>query len=180
LQRNVKFKTIKKIVIILFINLLLTSCSPNDDIVKEEGVNRGFIEMEYNGEKLSFGKNAYNGWLLNDQKDTIARLYTARITKDEQNFYDIRLFAYISKEKQLNALEMEFNQMVNGEGWTYQYTTEENTMVYKNTEFDGLSLKSNFEGYLFYHPTEDKKPVHLTNGKINIFLKRLEIDWSQW
>lgn len=169
----------KKTFIILFISLLITSCSTNDDIVQEQQ-DRGFIEMEYNGEKLSFGKNAYNGWLLNDQKDTIARFYTARITKDAKNFYDIRLFAYLSKENKLNGLEMEFTPMVNGEGWTYQYTTEENPMVYKNTEFDGVSLKSNFEGYLFYHPTEDKNPVHLTNGKINIPIKGLEIDWSQW
>ncbi len=58
--------------------------------------------MEYNGEKLSFGKNAYNGWVLNNQKDTIGRFYTARITKDAKNFYDVKLFAYLSKENQLN------------------------------------------------------------------------------
>lgn len=169
----------KKIFIILFISLLITSCSTNDDIVQEQQ-DRGSIEMEYNGEKLSFGKNAYNGWLLNDQKDTIARFYTARITKDYSNYYEVTLYAYLNKQNQLEKLEMDFIPVINGDGWTYQYTTEENPMVYKNTEFDGVSLKSNFEGYLFYHPTEDKKPVHLTNGKINIPIKGLEIDWSQW
>lgn len=169
----------KKMFIILSMNLLLTSCSPNDDIIQEQH-NRGFIEMEYNGEKLSFGKNAYNGWVLNNQKDTIGRFYTARITKDVKNFYDVKLFAYLSKENQLNGLEMEFTPMVNGKGWTYLYTTEEKPMVYKNTQFDGVLLKSDFEGYLFYHPKEDKNPVHLINGKINIPVKGLGIDWSQW
>ena len=93
----------KKCLFILFINLLLTSCSPNDDIIQEQQ-NRGFIEMEYNGEKLSFGKNAFNGWLLNNQKDTIARFYTARITKDAKNFYDVKLYCLFKQGESVKRL----------------------------------------------------------------------------
>ena len=169
----------KKILSFLFFSALLISCSTGDNVTAEQQ-NRGSIEMEYNGEKLSFGKNGYNGWLLNTQNDTIARFYTARITKDYKNYYDIRLFAYLNQNNQLNKLEMEFIPVLNGSGWTYQYSLEEKPMVYKNIEFDGTWLKADFEGMLYYSSVEDKEGVHFTNGKINVLIKGLDIDWSQW
>lgn len=40
---------------------------------------------------------------------------------------------------------MEFTPVVNHEGWTYHYTTEENPIIYRNAEFDGLTIKVNLK-----------------------------------
>ena len=169
----------KKIFIILFINLFLISCSTDDDFIKEQQ-NRGFIEMEYKGEKLSFGKKSYNGWIANVEDDTLAYFYTARLDVNDIDFYDIRLDVYLTQEREVEKLEMKYIPMQDGSAWTYQYSLEEDPMVYKNIEFDGTWLKADFEGMLYYSPTEDKDGVHLTNGKINVPIKGLDIDWSQW
>lgn len=170
----------KKLVSIFFLGLLLTGCSSDDSVLEEK--NRGFIELDFQGERLSFGNKSHNGWLLNEHRDTIARFYTARIDLNDLEFYDIQLYAYLNQDdkNQLDKLEIDFKPVLNGSGWLYQYTLEEKPMVYKNLEFDGKWLKGEFEGYLYYSPTEDNNPVHLTNGRFNIPIKGLEIDWGKW
>lgn len=59
----------------------------------------------------------------------------------KQIFIKIKLYAYLSDDNQINDLKMEFTPVVNREGWTYQYTTKENPMIYRNAEFDGLTIK---------------------------------------
>jgi len=169
----------KKIVSLLFIATALTSCSSDDEVVMPKQ-SRGSIEMEYNGEKLSFGEKSYNGWIANVEDDTLAYFYTARIDVDDMVFHDIRLDVYLTPEREVEKLEMKFSPMEGKSAWTYQYALEEDPMIYKNIEFDGTWLKADFEGTLYYSPTEDKKGVHLTNGKINVPIKGLDIDWSQW
>ncbi|SRR5690554_6324654 len=168
----------KKIFSFLFLSVWLISCSSDDNFVQE--TDRGFIEMEYNGEKLSFGKKSYTGWLQNDQNDTIARFYTARIDIDDIDFYDIKLYVYLDQSNQIEDFKMNFAPVLNGSGYTYQYSSEDNPMVYKNIVFDGKWIKGEFEGYLYYHTVDDKNPVHLTNGKFHFPIKGLDIDWSQW
>src|SRR5690606_25016838 len=176
---TIKKMTMKNTLKYLFLSLLLISCSSDDSFVEQEQ-DRGFIELDYNGEKLSFGEKSYNGWVLNEQRDTIARFYTARIDINDIDFYDIKLYAYLDQNNQIEKLEMDFKPMLNGSGWMYHYSLEEKPMVYKNIEFDGTWLKGGFEGYLHYSTTEDETPAHLTNGKFNIPIKGLDIDWSQW
>lgn len=159
--------------------LLFISCSSDDSTIITTK-DRGSIDLIYNGKTLKFGSKSYTGWLQNEQNDTIARFYNARIDVNETDYYEIKLYAYLNNTNEINKLNMEFTPVENGEGWTYQYTLDEKPMIYKNTEFNGIILKSNFEGFLYYHPTEDNDPIHLINGKINIPIKGLDIDWSQW
>ncbi|HLU85511.1 MAG TPA: membrane lipoprotein lipid attachment site-containing protein, partial [Vicingaceae bacterium] len=88
----------KKIVSFLFIATALTSCSSDDEVVISKQ-SRGSIEMEYNGEKLSFGEKSYNGWIASVENDTIAHFYTARIDVDDMVFHDIRLDVYLTPER---------------------------------------------------------------------------------
>ena len=170
----------RKIISILFIGVVLISCSSDDEVVVPKQ-DRGTIEMEYKGEKLSFGKKSYNGWLANVENDTLGYFYTARIDVEDLVFHDIRLDVYLTPEREVEKLEMKFSPMENGSAWTYQYSLEEDPLVFKNIEFDGTWLKADFEGHLHYAPAfEDKEGVHLTNGKINVPIKGLDIDWSQW
>ncbi len=169
----------KKILSFLFFSVLLISCSTDDNVTAEQQ-DRGFIEMEYNGEKLSFGKKSYNGWIASVENDTIAHFYTARIDVNDMVFHDIRLDVYLTPKREVEKLEMKFSPMEGKSAWTYQYSLEEDPMVYKNIEFDGTWLKADFEGMLYYSSVEDKEGVHFTNGKINVPIKGLDIDWSQW
>jgi|GEM_PF-1184205 len=171
----------KKIYGLLILSISFIGCKSDDSVIPKEQ-DHGFINMTYNSEKLSFGKNAYNGWLLNESRDTIALFYTARIVlnNDPSDFYDIKLYAYLDDRNGIDRVEMDFlPPFKDRKGWVYQYSLEQKPMIYKNIEFDGKWLKGNFDGYLHYSLTEDKDPVHLTNGQFNIPLKGLRLPSSK-
>lgn len=40
-----------------------------------------------------------------------------------------------------------------GDSMIYQCITDENPIIYRDTEFDGIILKSDFKDFLYYHLT---------------------------
>lgn len=171
----------KKIFSFFILSLFFISCSSDDNFVEE--IDRGFIEVEFENKTLSFGEKSYTGWLLheNNKQDTIARIYTTRIDLEGVNFYEIEMYAYFDQNQQVEKIEMKFlAPYEDRKGSVYQHTVEDNPMIYSNITFDGLWLKGEFEGYLYYNPYEREDHVHLTKGKFHFPVKGLDIDWSQW
>ncbi|UUV22409.1 hypothetical protein [Paenimyroides aestuarii] len=171
----------KKIFILLMSSLWLISCT-SDDFEPKEEVNRGTVEVDFKGEKLNFGYKSYNGIVTNQTNDTVAYTYFARLDKDDMNYYDIKVYAFLTKDKELDHLEMKFIPVENGSGSGYHYSYEENPMVYSNVTYNPETnwLTANFEGYLYYGRMDDSTPIHLTNGKINVPVKGLGIEYDKW
>src|SRR5690554_4789300 len=96
----------KKILSFFILSLFFISCSSDDNFTEPR--NNGFIELDYNGEKLLFGKKSYNGWVLmeDNRQDTIAFTYTSRIDLEGVDFYEIQMEVYLNKDNQVKDVKM--------------------------------------------------------------------------